>query len=108
MGQAGLEPRRWTYLNYTHQQVQGALAGQGVALARMALVHDQLARGELVEPFGAAGRIAGPAAYWLLPLPGARLRPELRAFIAWVRSEAAITRAALAEPAAADAPGASP
>ena len=97
VGQPTLEPRRWVYLNYTHQQVQGALAGQGVALARMALVHDQLARGELVEPFGAAGRLAAPAAYWLLPLPGARLRPELRAFIAWVQGEAAITRGALGE-----------
>jgi LysR family glycine cleavage system transcriptional activator len=92
-----LEPRRWIYLNYTHQQVQGALAGQGVALARMAMVHDQLARGELVEPFGPTGRLPGPAAYWLLPLPGARLRPELRAFLAWVRTEAAITRTALGE-----------
>ena len=98
MGQPRLEPRRWTYLNYTHQQVQGALAGQGVALARLALVHEQVARGELVEPFGRAGRLPGPAAYWLLPLPGARLRPELRAFIAWVRGEAAVTRMALAEP----------
>jgi len=103
MGQPGLEPRRWVYLNYTHQQVQGALAGQGVALARMALVHDQISRGELVEPFGAAGRIGAPSAYWLIPLPGARLRPELRAFLAWVRAEAAITRAALGE-----APAASP
>ena len=94
-GQPTLEPRRWIYLNYTHQQVQGALAGQGLALARLALVHEPLSRGELVEPFGPAGRIDGPAAYWLLPLPGARLRPELRAFIAWARGEAAITRAAL-------------
>ena len=101
MGQPGLAPRRWVYLNYTHQQVQGALAGQGVALARLALVHEQLARGELVEPFGPAGRLAAPASYWLLPLPGARLRPELRAFIAWVQGEAAITRAALG-----NAPGA--
>jgi len=100
-GQPGLTPRRWIYLNYTHQQVQGALAGQGVALARMALVHDQIARGELVEPFGAAGRVAAPYSYWLIPLPGARLRPELRAFITWVRGEAAATRAALGE-----APGA--
>jgi LysR family glycine cleavage system transcriptional activator len=109
-GQPGLAPRRWIYLNYTHQQVQGALAGQGVALARLALVHDQLARGELIEPFGSAGRLDVPAAYWLLPLPGARLRPELRAFIAWVRAEAAITRAALGPPPAAapaDAPLAS-
>jgi LysR family glycine cleavage system transcriptional activator len=97
MGLPGLAPRRWIYLNYTHQQVQGALAGQGVALARLALVHDQLARGELVEPFGRAGRLPGLAAYWLLPLPGARLRPELQAFLAWARREADITRAAMAD-----------
>ncbi|OYU92438.1 MAG: LysR family transcriptional regulator, partial [Burkholderiales bacterium PBB5] len=102
MGQPGLEPRRWIYLNYTHQQVQGALSGQGVALARLALVHDLLARGELVEPFGPAGRLPGLAGYWLVPLPGARLTPELQAFIAWVRDEAAATRAALG-----DAPAAS-
>ena len=96
-GLAGLTPKRWIYLNYTHQQVQGALAGQGVALARMALVHDQIARGELVEPFGAAGRVAAPSSYWMIPLPGARLRPELRAFIAWVRGEAAATRSALGD-----------
>jgi LysR family transcriptional regulator, glycine cleavage system transcriptional activator len=106
-GQAGLTPRRWIYLNYTHQQVQGALAGQGVALARMALVHDQIARGELVEPFGAAGRVAAPSAYWLIALPGARLRPELRAFIAWVRSEAAATCSALGETPGIDASDAS-
>lgn len=97
-GQPALEPRRWIYLNYTHQQVQGALAGQGVALARMAMVHEQLARGELIEPFGTAGRIPGSASYWLLPLPLARLRPELQAFIAWVRQEAALTRAAIGDP----------
>ena len=96
-GLAGLTPKRWIYLNYTHQQVQGALAGQGVALARMALVHDQIARGELVEPFGAAGRVAAPSSYWMIPLPCARLRPELRAFIAWVRGEAAATRSALGD-----------
>ncbi|HEV7914231.1 MAG TPA: LysR family transcriptional regulator, partial [Albitalea sp.] len=52
-----LQPRRWLYLNFTYQQVQAALAGQGVALARVALVAEQLERGDLVEPFGAAGRI---------------------------------------------------
>jgi LysR family glycine cleavage system transcriptional activator len=97
MGQPDLAPRRWIYLNYTHQQVQGALAGQGVALARMALVHEHLARGELVEPFGPAGRLASPASYWLLPLPGARLTPELQAFLAWVRQEASRTRLAITD-----------
>lgn len=99
-GLTGLAPRRWIYLNYTHQQVQAALAGQGVALARMAMVHDVLARGELVEPFGATGRVGAPFSYWLIALPGARLRPELRAFLAWVRGEAAATRAALGQPTA--------
>ncbi len=94
-GQAQLEPKRWLYLNYTHQQVQGALAGQGLALARVAMMHDTLTRGELVEPFGAAGRMPGEAAYWLVLLPGARLRPDLVAFADWVRAEAALTRAAL-------------
>ena len=73
----------------------------------MALVHDALARGALVEPFGPAGRVAAPFSYWLIALPGARLRPELRAFLAWVRAEAAGTRAALGLEAAIDAPQAS-
>ena len=90
-----LEPRRWVYLNYTHQQVQSALAGQGIALARLALVHDLLQRGELVEPFGRRGRVPSPAAYWLVPTLGARLRPELRAAIGWIQGQAALTRAAM-------------
>ena len=100
-GQATLEPRRWVFLNYTHQQVQGALAGQGVALARMALVHELIERGELDEPFGAAGRIASPASYWLVTAQLARQRPELAAFTQWVLAQAALTRAALGEDATA-------
>ena len=38
--------------------MQTALTGQGVALARLPLVHEQLQRGELVEPFGKAGSYA--------------------------------------------------
>ena len=41
--------------------------------------------------------VAAPSSYWMIPLPGARLRPELRAFIAWVRGEAAATRSALGD-----------
>ena len=96
-GQGLLEPRRWVYLNFTHQQVQGALAGQGIALARLALVHEAIARGELVEPFSATGRIPGAAVYWLMLLPQARMRPELAAFADWVRAEAALTRTAIGE-----------
>jgi LysR family glycine cleavage system transcriptional activator len=95
-----LEPRRWLYLQFTHQQIQGALAGQGVALARISLVHDQLARGELVELFDGHCRIASPGAFHLIVLPHAAARPEVLACADWIRREARRTRAALGEGAA--------
>ncbi len=91
----GLEPRGWIYLNFTYQQIQAALAGQGVALARVALVYESLARGELVEPFGAAGRVDSPFAYWLVRWPARRERPELAAFEAWLLEQAAETQRAV-------------
>jgi len=90
-----LEPRRWLFLNFTHQHIQAALAGQGVALARLALIGDSLARGDLVEPFGTSGRIASPFAYWLVRWPSRRDRPELRAFESWLLAQAATTRLGL-------------
>lgn len=94
-GLPGLQPQRWLYLNFTHQQVQGALAGQGIALARVPLVHDLLERGELVELFGGRGRMGSTAAYYLIELPQVQSRPELRRFVEWVRAEAEGTRRAL-------------
>lgn len=94
-GVANLEPRGWLYLNYTYQQIQAATAGQGVALARLALVRESLERGELIEPFGPAGRLRSPFAYWLVRWPARRERPELAAFEAWVLEQAQATRAGL-------------
>jgi LysR family glycine cleavage system transcriptional activator len=94
---AGLQPQRWLYLNFTHQQVQGALAGQGIALARIALVHDLLERGELVELFDGRCRLACPTTYYLVQLPLAQPRSELQRFLQWVRDEAASTRRAMGE-----------
>jgi LysR family transcriptional regulator, glycine cleavage system transcriptional activator len=81
-----LEPVRWMLLNYTYQQVQTALAGQGVAMARVPLVAEALRSGELVEPFGAARRVATPFVYWLATLQhrGAA-RPEVSAFAQWLQ-----------------------
>lgn len=109
-GEQALQPRRWLYLNFTYQQVQAALAGHGVALARIALVYEALSRGELVEPFGVAGRTTSPYCYWLIASPASRARAEVRQFCEWVEAQAALTRAATgeaqAEPAATPAPGA--
>ena len=88
---------RWLYLNFTYQQVQAALAGHGVALARIALVFEALARGELVEPFGPAGRTTSPYTYWLIEGTGGRTRPEVRQFYDWVEAQAALTRVAIGE-----------
>ena len=96
-GQPVLQPKRWLYLDYTYQQVQAALAGQGVALARVPLVVEALQRGELVEPFGLAGRIGSPFLYWLVEAPASRSRPEVAQFCAWVLEQAALTRAAIGE-----------
>ena len=94
---ATLQPRRWLYLNFTYQQIQAALGGQGVALARVPLVFEALQRGELVEPFGPAGRIVSPYAYWLVVLMGSRARPEVRQFCAWIQQQGALTREAVGE-----------
>jgi LysR family glycine cleavage system transcriptional activator len=98
-GLARLAPRRWISVNFNHQQVQAALAGQGVALARLPMVHDALARGDLIEPFGPALRLHTAWCYWFVPLgaaPAAR-RPEVQAFGNWVRAQAALTRAAIGD-----------
>jgi LysR family glycine cleavage system transcriptional activator len=95
-GQGNLQPRRWLYLNFTYQQVQAALAGHGVALARVPLVFEALQRGELVEPFGAGGRVGSPFSYWMVVAPASRNRPEVMQFCAWLEAQSAATRAAVA------------
>jgi LysR family glycine cleavage system transcriptional activator len=91
-----LEPVRWLYLNFTYQQVQAALAGSGVALGRLALIGDNLARGDLVEAFAAERRLASPFAYWMVDLARQRgdrgMRPEVSAFAQWLEEQAAHTR----------------
>lgn len=99
-----LQPRRWLYLNFTYQQVQAALAGQGVALARVALVTEQLERGDLVEPFGPGGRIASPFTYWMVVTQGSRSRDEVKKLCAWVESRSAQTRLAIGEVADTEGP----
>jgi LysR family transcriptional regulator, glycine cleavage system transcriptional activator len=95
-GVAKLEPARWLYLNFTYQQIQAALAGGGVALGRIAMIGDSLARGDLVEPFGAERRMVSPFAYWSIDLAQHRgersVRPEVAAFAQWLAEQAAATR----------------
>lgn len=90
------EPRRWLYFNYAHQIVQAALTGQGIALARMPLVADSLASGDLVEVLPQA-RLDSPMAYWLIVGQRSASRPEIKAFCDWLTVQAEITRQAIGE-----------
>ena len=96
-GQPQLQPRRWLYMNFTYQQVQAALTGQGVALARVALVAEALASGDLVEPFGVAGRVDSHYAYWLIASGDAAPRAEVSLFSEWVLGRALATRVGMGE-----------
>jgi DNA-binding transcriptional LysR family regulator len=89
-----LQPERWLYFNYAHQIVQAALSGQGLALARMPLIADALAAGDLVEVLP-GHRIDSPLAYWLIVGPRSGQRPEVQAFCAWLELQAQATREAL-------------
>ncbi|WP_026437694.1 LysR substrate-binding domain-containing protein [Acidovorax sp. JHL-9] len=94
--QRQLEPRRWLYFNYAQQIAQAALAGQGLALARMPLIADSLARGDLVEVLP-GHRLDSPLVYWLLLGPRSSQRPEIKAFCAWLQLQALATRQAIGE-----------
>lgn len=91
-----LEPKRWLYFNYAHQIAQAALTGQGLALARMPLVADSLASGDLVEILPHM-RLDSPMVYWLIVGPRAAARPEIVAFCTWLLAQAELTRVAIGE-----------
>jgi DNA-binding transcriptional LysR family regulator len=99
--------------NQYDQVVQAALAGQGVALGRLALVGNLLAEGKLA-PATRRPPVATDHGYWLLARPGADSR-ALAAVRDWILAEAAATNRrhiadgipsilSLPEPIAKDAP----
>lgn len=84
---AELKPAgRLTFSGY-EQIIAAAMAGHGVALGRIPLLNDALGAGELVAPFK---RTADPArAYYAVVSPNAQARPEVAAFLAWLKRESA-------------------
>lgn len=91
-----IEAKRWLYFNYAHQIAQAALAGQGIALARLPLVADSLASGDLVEVLPAQ-RMDSPLVYWLIVGPRSAARPEIKAFCGWLQQQAQATRETIGE-----------
>ncbi len=76
--------------------MQAALTGQGLALARMPLIADSLASGDLVEVLPGY-RLDSPLVYWMLVGPRSGQRPEIKAFCSWLLREAQLTREAVGE-----------
>jgi DNA-binding transcriptional LysR family regulator len=77
-----LEPHE-TYEHF-YLQNQAAACGLGVAMTPRILVEDQLAAGRLIAPFGFA---PGPYNLVLWIAPHLRLRSDLRALVAWLKSD---------------------
>jgi DNA-binding transcriptional LysR family regulator len=82
VGAHGLKPAGALSFNYSEQVVRAALAGHGVALGRLPLIHDLLREGGLIVPFAARAPI--DRAYFLMHAEFARGRSEVSRFVQWL------------------------
>jgi LysR family glycine cleavage system transcriptional activator len=81
------EPARGPVYDDAGMLLQAAGAGLGIALARGALAHAELAAGTLVRLFADSARSS--FAYYIVHPPGAREAPKVAAFCAWLADQAA-------------------
>ena len=65
--------------------IKAAIAGQGIALGRRSLVHDELNSGLLYRLF--AEELKSPFSYYLVMPPRSRSCSELKAFTQWLLDE---------------------
>lgn len=85
-GVAGLRPAGTLSFSGYEQIIPAAVAGHGVALGRTPLVQDLIKAKELVAPFKS---MADPArAYFVIVSRDAAQRPEVGAFVEWLKAEA--------------------
>ncbi|OIQ90997.1 glycine cleavage system transcriptional activator [mine drainage metagenome] len=85
IGQRPVQPKSWLHLDFTHQAVQAALAGMGVAMGQMALIRQLLDDGSLVLPLGEA-RPSGYI-YHLVRRVDAAPRAEVDALLRWLQAQ---------------------
>lgn len=89
LGLSEIKPRSMLHLNHYDQVVQAALAGQGIALGRAALVEPLIAEGKLVAVDTGKGKSSGHA-YWLVQAEAAA-RQEVRDVAQWIVEQARST-----------------
>lgn len=85
-GAPDLKPAGALRFSLYDQVIQAAIAGQGVALGRIPLITRLLDARVLVAPFGK--RYDSPRGYYAIAAPHAAQRPEVIAFVEWLRKEA--------------------
>ena len=84
---ADLRPAGTLSFSGYEQIIPAAIAGHGVALGRSPLVKHLISSGDLAAPFKSS---ADPArAYFAILAKNAAGRPEVAAFLAWLKAEAA-------------------
>jgi LysR family glycine cleavage system transcriptional activator len=72
-------------LGSQHLEAKAAIAGQGVAILTPAFFGDELASGQLIQPFEQV--CDDGHGYWLVYSQARRLVPKIRAFRDWILSE---------------------
>jgi LysR family glycine cleavage system transcriptional activator len=85
-GVSGIDAARGPGFDDSGLLIQAAIEGLGVALARSALVDDDLADGRLVKPFDIG--LPANSAYYLVYPPGSGKSDKIAAFRDWLLSEA--------------------
>lgn len=88
-----LAGERGPRFSHADHAMDAALDNAGVVLGRFLVASRELAAGRLVAPF--ALTLPLPGVYRFLCPPDAERSPHLAAFLAWLESEMAVTRAAM-------------
>jgi LysR family transcriptional regulator, glycine cleavage system transcriptional activator len=96
MGLSGVKPKGVLRYNQYDQVIQAALAGQGIALGRVALIESLLSERRLLVVGGAGPDLAHGYAFWLVQ---ADLEPRLdvKVVVDWIKAEAQSVELRLAD-----------
>jgi len=84
-GTTGIDPSLGPGFNLWGMLIDAAVAGQGVALAPIALAEHDIEAGRLVKPFGPS--MMSDDAYWVISSREIDDRPNVRTFREWLLSE---------------------
>lgn len=85
-GTEGIDATHGPGLSPSGMVIEAALRGDGIALGRSVLVHDDLTAGRLVRPFAVS--LPVPYAYYVVTTETTATKPKVATFCAWLKAEA--------------------